>query len=59
MPNHAFSIKFRRMKSINSSWHGHTNGQWMPVKPEILDIYEAVNPSWMSSQGILRYWQKI
>jgi len=28
------------------------------VEPEILDIYEAVNPSWMSSQGILRYWQK-
>jgi glyoxylase-like metal-dependent hydrolase (beta-lactamase superfamily II) len=28
------------------------------VEPEILDIYEAANPSWMSSQGILRYWQK-
>lgn len=22
------------------------------------DIYEAANPSWMSSQGILRYWNK-
>ena len=28
------------------------------VAPEIVDIYEAANPSWMSSQGILRYWQK-
>lgn len=29
------------------------------VQPEILDIYETVCPSWMTSQGILRYWQKV
>ena len=23
-----------------------------------LDLYEMVNPSWMSSRGIQRYWQK-
>ena len=28
------------------------------VEPAILDIYETVCPSWMTSQGILRYWQK-
>jgi glyoxylase-like metal-dependent hydrolase (beta-lactamase superfamily II) len=28
------------------------------VSEEILDVYEAANPSWMSSQGIQRYWQK-
>lgn len=28
------------------------------VDPATLDVYEAANPSWMSSQGILRYWQK-
>jgi hypothetical protein len=28
------------------------------VEPEVLDIYEAVCPSWMTSQGIQRYWQK-
>lgn len=28
------------------------------IEPAILDVYEAANPSWMSSQGILRYWQK-
>jgi glyoxylase-like metal-dependent hydrolase (beta-lactamase superfamily II) len=28
------------------------------VSEEILDVYEAANPSWMSSQGIQRYWEK-
>lgn len=25
---------------------------------EVLDVYEAANPSWMSTQGIQRYWEK-
>jgi len=28
------------------------------VPESVLDIYEAANPSWMSTQGIQRYWQK-
>lgn len=28
------------------------------VNSKVLDVYEAANPSWMSSQGIRRYWQK-
>lgn len=28
------------------------------IDPEILDIYEAANPSWMSTLGIQRYWEK-
>jgi glyoxylase-like metal-dependent hydrolase (beta-lactamase superfamily II) len=28
------------------------------VPENILDIYESANPSWMSSQGIQRYWAK-
>jgi glyoxylase-like metal-dependent hydrolase (beta-lactamase superfamily II) len=28
------------------------------VPPELIDLYEAANPSWMSTSGILRYWQK-
>jgi hypothetical protein len=25
----------------------------------LMPDYESVNPSWMSSQGILRYWRKV
>lgn len=28
------------------------------ITPELLNAYEAANPSWMSAQGIQRYWQK-
>mgnify|MGYP000028726250 CR=1 FL=1 len=28
------------------------------LPPDLLGIYEAANPSWMSTQGILRYWEK-
>lgn len=28
------------------------------LEQETLDIYEAANPSWMSSYGIQRYWRK-
>jgi glyoxylase-like metal-dependent hydrolase (beta-lactamase superfamily II) len=28
------------------------------ITPELLEAYEAANPSWMSSQGLQRYWQK-
>jgi glyoxylase-like metal-dependent hydrolase (beta-lactamase superfamily II) len=28
------------------------------ISPELLKAYEAANPSWMSTQGLLRYWQK-
>ena len=28
------------------------------VSPEVIDAYEAANPSWMSSSGIQRYWKK-
>jgi hypothetical protein len=28
------------------------------LKQKTLDIYEAANPSWMSSYGIQRYWRK-
>lgn len=28
------------------------------VPESVLDIYEAANPSWMSTQGIQRYWLK-
>ena len=28
------------------------------VPPEVIDAYEAANPSWMSSSGIQRYWRK-
>ena len=28
------------------------------VSPGQIDIYETANPSWMSTYGIQRYWQK-
>lgn len=28
------------------------------ITPEFLDVYEAANPSWMSTLGIQRYWEK-
>jgi glyoxylase-like metal-dependent hydrolase (beta-lactamase superfamily II) len=28
------------------------------VPPEVIDAYEAANPSWMSTFGIQRYWKK-
>jgi len=28
------------------------------VPPEVIDAYEAANPSWMSTYGIQRYWKK-
>ncbi len=28
------------------------------INPEILETYEAANPSWMSTLGIQRYWEK-
>lgn len=28
------------------------------LAPDLLDIYEAANPSWMSAHGIERYWRK-
>jgi hypothetical protein len=28
------------------------------VSESVLNIYEAANPSWMSTQGIQRYWAK-
>jgi glyoxylase-like metal-dependent hydrolase (beta-lactamase superfamily II) len=28
------------------------------VKPDVIEYYEAANPSWMSSTGIQRYWRK-
>jgi hypothetical protein len=28
------------------------------VPLELIDVYEAANPSWMSTRGMLRYWQK-
>jgi glyoxylase-like metal-dependent hydrolase (beta-lactamase superfamily II) len=28
------------------------------LPPDLLGVYEAANPSWMSTQGILRYWEK-
>lgn len=28
------------------------------INPKVLEVYEAANPSWMSSYGIERYWRK-
>jgi len=28
------------------------------VQPEVIEMYETANPSWMSSNGIQRYWRK-
>lgn len=28
------------------------------VSPEVIEIYEAANPSWMSTYGMQRYWDK-
>lgn len=28
------------------------------LSPELIEVYEAANPSWMSIAGLFRYWQK-
>jgi glyoxylase-like metal-dependent hydrolase (beta-lactamase superfamily II) len=40
-------IKWERQHSLR-------NG----IDPEVLDLYETANPSWMSTLGIQRYWRK-
>lgn len=45
--NHRF-LQWTRLRSLDQG-----------LTPEELEPYEAANPSWMSTFGIYRYWQKL
>lgn len=40
------------------SWN-QSRSQGKGLHPDVLQAYEAANPSWMSAYGIYRYWHKV
>ena len=47
-------------EELNEQFISWTNNRSIRegINPEVLDVYEAANPSWMSTYGIQRYWRK-